>query len=443
MNNILPTFIISVDYWRDIMSTLAIIAEYNPYHNGHAYLLAEAKRITGADNSIAVMSGNFVQRGEPALLNKYERAKLAVKEGIDLVVELPFCYSTGSAYDFASGAVAMVDSLGVVDYLCFGVECQDENILNSIADVLESETDNFKSVLKQRLSNGLSYPAARSNAIISVLRNSYYEEVLKEILSSPNNILAIEYLCAIRRMHSSIQPIMIKRISSNYHDNELKEKISSATAIRNALATNSAEIEQSVSKDCYELLLYKNNVESPVLFDDLTPYLQELRLKNSLEYFYEICDFNEDLANRMSGISKTHSITELTSKLSSKNWTDTRIKRALLHSLLGYTTKDHDSFTEHWVYYGNILCFCKEKSNLLRQIKDKHKLCLITKKADFESTINNWYQDIDNNAEFITTAKCMWKLDQMATELYNCLVYNRYHIELPNDYAIKPPIINK
>ena len=188
------------------MKTVGIIAEYNPFHNGHKYQIEKAKELTGADYCIVVMSGNFVQRGTPAFMDKYLRAKAALTCGADLVIELPVHYAAASAEYFASGAVAILDRLGVIDYLCFGSECGNIEILSDIADVLISESDEFKNVLKQRLKEGVAYPKARNDAICAAA--PHLTEYL-DVLNYPNNILGLEYIKALKKRKSNIAPCTI------------------------------------------------------------------------------------------------------------------------------------------------------------------------------------------------------------------------------------------
>lgn len=195
------------------MKTVAIIAEFNPFHNGHKYIVNQAKKITNSDYCISIMSGNFLQRGIPSMWDKYTRATIAVQEGIDLCLELPFPYATGSAYDFAMGAVSILNSLNSVDYLCFGAETDDLALFERITEILINEPDEYKTQLKTYLSQGLSFPSARSNALVSILQDTS----ISDLLSKPNNILALEYIHSLKKINSPIKPIIIKRIIANYH----------------------------------------------------------------------------------------------------------------------------------------------------------------------------------------------------------------------------------
>lgn len=190
-------------------NVLAIIGEYNPFHNGHLYHLNKSKEIAKSDYTIAIMSGNFVQRGTPAIIDKWSRAKMALLNGIDLVIELPSIYSISSAENFAMGAIKILNSLKIVDKFSFGAETDDIEILQQFADILTDEPPEFKSLLNHELSKGVSFPKARENALLM-----YLNDIRKyaNILSSPNNILAIEYLKALNYTESELMPIAVKRV---------------------------------------------------------------------------------------------------------------------------------------------------------------------------------------------------------------------------------------
>ena len=210
-------------------NVVGIIAEYNPFHNGHAYHLEKSKELAKADYVIAVVSGNFVQRGNVSLINKWDKANMALAEGADLVIELPTVYSISSAENFAYGAVKILSSLNIVDYIAFGTETDNINILEKCADILYRQPQKFVNLLNHELSKGLSFPKARENALLMYLNDI---RTYSNVLSSPNNILAIEYLKALKRLKSHIRPIAIKRKGSGYNELEITNNFASATAIR-------------------------------------------------------------------------------------------------------------------------------------------------------------------------------------------------------------------
>ena len=189
-------------------NVIGIIGEYNPFHNGHKYHLEKSKQLLNADYVVAVVSGNFVQRGNVSLIDKWAKAEMAINNGVDLVIELPTIYSISSAENFAFGAVKTLDSLNVVDYLSFGTETYDLNILNKIADILYYQPSEYVSILNHELSKGISFPKARENAVLMYLNDI---RTYANILSTPNNILGIEYLKSLKRIKSPIRPMNIQR----------------------------------------------------------------------------------------------------------------------------------------------------------------------------------------------------------------------------------------
>lgn len=416
------------------MITQAIIAEYNPFHNGHKYHLEESLKKTGADYTIALMSGNFLQRGTAAMWDKYTRAKMSIACGIDLVLELPFPYATGSARDFAGGAVNMINALDTVDYLCFGAETDNEKLLGSIVDILANEPEAYSKIFKAYLADGMSYPAARERAICDYCNDPEIEQ----LMSGPNNILAIEYMLALKKTYSKIKPVIIKRVVSNYHDSQLTGSgISSATAIRNAIKKGNLDDIALEMPEYTELLINKSrNIISPVLTSGLTPFVQSKLICG--DYSDKICDMSGELCSRMSKLNPNISYEGLVRELKTKNITETRIKRSLIHMLIGYTEESRKHFmADEYVYYANILGFRKASTALIRYIKDNADIPMITKKADAISI----FEDVYDKKEKLEGAKLMWEYDMRATRLYNCLIYNMFGTRYHNDYTIQMPIV--
>ena len=236
------------------MRIVGIIAEYNPFHNGHQYHIEKSLELTGADAAVVVMSGNFIQRGAPAIMPKHSRAKMALKNGASLVIELPVPYATGSAEYFAYGAVSLLDDFGCVDALCFGSECGNLNLLKTLAKILVKEPAEYKELLSCYLKQGNSFPLARQYA----MRDYLHSDQVNDILAEPNNILGIEYLKALYRLNSTIEPYTIQRVSSHYHDQELQESYSSASAIRNVIKSEDFDsLKLQLSEESFEFLMPK------------------------------------------------------------------------------------------------------------------------------------------------------------------------------------------
>ena len=299
------------------MKIVGLITEYNPFHNGHQYHIQKSLEVTGADAAIVVMSGDYVQRGTPAIMPKHLRAEMALKCGACAVFELPVCYATATAELFALGAVSFLDQLGVVDYLCFGSECNDLDGLTKIADILCDEPDEYTKFLKENLRAGMSFPAARQDALSSYMGISD----CSFLLSDPNNILGIEYLKALRRVKSRIQPFSIKRMESDYHDQTLRSTYSSASAIRSLLAYSSSvlqtqqvtgetfentpfssilnELEDQVPKSCLALLKDYHKVLYPVYQNDFSLLMKYKLLNKTPQSLIRYMDVSETLANRI------------------------------------------------------------------------------------------------------------------------------------------------
>ena len=219
----------------DFPTITGIIAEYNPFHSGHAFHLQESRLRTGASYTVVVMSGDFVQRGAPAVYDKYLRTRMALLSGADLVLELPPPFAVSSAEDFASCAVSLLDQLGVVSHICFGSECGDIKRLTDLADLLLEEPAPLSASIKKHLSAGYSYPKALETALTACLPAQTQRDFAASLLSTPNNTLGIEYIKALHRRQSTIIPITLPRIGAGYNDQELAPAFSSASAIRKTI----------------------------------------------------------------------------------------------------------------------------------------------------------------------------------------------------------------
>ena len=238
-------------------NVLGIICEYNPFHNGHLYHLNASKKMTNSDYSIAILSGNFTQRGEPSIVDKWAKTKMAIESGIDLVIELPTLYSISSAEYFAFGSIRLLEMLGIVDFVSFGSECEDISVLNDIANVLCEEPKEYKTLLSHELAKGVSFPKARETALMMYLNNV---RRFANVLSSPNNILGIEYLKALKRLNSHMKPITIKRTSAGHNENKIRanSKIASGTAIRNLCQSSDISLLQNVMPQSSFRILNEN-----------------------------------------------------------------------------------------------------------------------------------------------------------------------------------------
>ena len=261
------------------MKISGIIVEYNPLHNGHVFHINKTKELTNSDLIIAVMSGNFNQRGIPSIIDKWTKTKLALQNGVDIVLELPSIYALSSAEFFSYGAVSLLNSLGVVDSLCFGSEAGDITLLETIAEVLVHEPNDYKALLRRELDKGLLFPKARSLALVEHLVNKtdYDKYYLEEQLNSSNNILGIEYIKSLKRLNSSIKPYTIKRQGGSYNSENLNEIFSSATSIRRVLSANQdiLNLNHHVPESVYKELLSLHNKNYIFSFENMMyPYIR-------------------------------------------------------------------------------------------------------------------------------------------------------------------------
>jgi len=366
------------------MKVLGIIAEYNPFHNGHFYQLKKAKEETGADYIVAIMSGDFTQRGEAAILDKYSRTKMALACGIDLVIELPVCFAAGSAEFFARSAISHLTRMGIVDTLCFGSECGNLNLLMSIANILSDEPALYQTFLKNHLKQGLSFPTARSKALSDYFALIHQDctEDMTAALSQPNNILAIEYLKAIKKLNSPLQPLTIKRISSGYHDTALTSDISSATALRSHIRSknNVSELSRHIPKAAFQS--FHPAINMPIYNQDFSLQLN-YQLLSEINY-QQFMDINGDLASRIFNMLDTYtSFDEFAAAIKCKQYTQTRINRCLCHILLHITKElNADFINQGYSSYLRVLGFQKASIPLLKNIKHNSELPMLLKMAD-------------------------------------------------------------
>lgn len=382
---------------------LGVIAEYNPFHNGHLYHLENSKKLTGCDYTIAIMSGNFTQRGSTSIIDKWEKTKIALLNDVDLVIELPILYSISSAENFADGSIKILNSLGIVDYLSFGSETSDINVLKKIADVLYFEPKEYKNILSHELNKGLSFPKARENALLMYLNDI---RTYSNIVSSPNNILGIEYLKALKKHNSSIEPICIPRFESEYNSTSFSNNIASATAIRNLIKNKSFDIIQDlVPSNTYSILM--NNIKNGHIVEDLCIFEKEIIYvlrKMSIEEIANLPDVSEGLEFAIKNAANScNSIVELLNLIKSKRYTQTRIQRILLYALLGITKKDME-ISKNTLPYIRILGFNEKGRELVSEISNKNpKLKIITSVKKFIDSNKNKNLDLMLNKDVFAT----------------------------------------
>ena len=402
------------------MKTVGLIAEYNPFHNGHKYHMEQARKLTNADYVVVVMSGDFTQRGYPAITDKFTRAHMALAEGADLVLELPVIYSTASAEYFALGAVSLLESLGCIDALVFGSEYGELSLLRKIAQFLISEPADYQNSLKKELSQGLSYPAARIHALSECFPEC--QEDFSKVLGEPNNILAIEYLKAQEKLNSNITPYTLKRVGASYHQKSLSTVYGSATGIRNAIFHKEGSLcnlQNQMPLNAHEIFFQSLQEKPPVSINDFSGYVSYALLSKNTN-LTAILDIDEFLAGRILKFSGEYeTISNFADVLKAKNYTHTRITRALCHLMLQITSNDMEKYQNHGIsFYARALGFRKSAAPLLKAMKDNAAIPFITKLSKASSSLNE-------------TGLSMLEQDLFASKLYHSvqkkgMAYNEY-----------------
>ena len=406
------------------MTIAAIIAEYNPFHNGHEYMIQKVKEETGADYVIAVMSGDFTQRGIPGIADKHTRAKMAVSCGADAVFELPVRFATASAEQFATGAVALFSALSCVDYLCFGSEYGKLSDFAKATELLLNEPEDFQHAIQKNLREGLSYPKAFA---LAVKESAAAPDIVSELLEKPNNLLGLEYLKALKKLASSMKPHTIARTGTGYHDEhsafseESGTLIASASAIRAALSKEVGSISAAqplLPADSYRVFAESYGVTAPVLLDDFSLLLSTRIAAETKESLAAFLDVPKELADRIYGFrDEFMGFTALIEAIKHKQFTYARINRALLHILLGLKENTGISadaaVSAPPVPYARLLAMKKSASPLMKEIKEHSQIPVITKPAEARKVLDE-------------AALTMFLEDVAAADLYNRVVSAKF-----------------
>lgn len=429
------------------MKTVGVITEFNPFHNGHEYFLRKAKEITGADYAVAIMSGDFVQRGVPAIFDKYKRTRAALANSADLVLELPTIFATASAESFARGAVSILNSLGVVDYLCFGCETDDFPILTKAASILTKEPASFQEQLKEDLANGLSYPVARSNALCACMEEEDKDH-LSSVFAAPNNILALEYLKSLKVLDSQIIPMPILRQGTGFHSEELIPPFASATALRKVICnhtntvctatilSNATPFLEQTALQALDSFIPTSALDAfgidetinsctPV-FDDalsLPLHYRLLSLVNEGADLTAFYDVSSTLANRIfNRLPEYKSYSQFANLCKTKESTQAAINRGLLHILLNIKKSDLEiAYSQKHYPYVRMLGCKIEATSLLSEIKKAASLEFIAKPSQAPSVLNE-------------EQLRLWNLDIHCAHVYQSLLTNVYGTEFVHEY---------
>lgn len=354
--------------------TSGIISEYNIFHNGHKYMINEIKN--HSDTVAAVMSGSFVQRGDVAITDKWTRAKTALLNGVDLVVELPVCYALNAAPNFAEGGVKILDYLDI-DEIAFGSECGDIDTITAAANIMEQETYIISDLIKKHMANGLSYARA--------ITASYKDTILPEILSSPNNILAVEYCRSLIRNNIDITPVTIKRTAVKHDDTNISSCFASASQIRNMLFKGE-DISKLVP---YDTDILNGNIPYNISMLD-TAIIAVLRNTHP-KRLKNISEVTEGIENRITEAAmSTDSFITLAHAIKSRRYTLSKIRRILLAALINFTKDIYSPDPE----YIRVLGMNKKGMNVLKKAKKNCPVPIITKAADFKEQSPQFQLDL-------------------------------------------------
>lgn len=366
------------------MNTVGLIVEYNPLHYGHVYHFEQAKKTVQADAVVIVMSGQFLQRGEPALVNKWARTEMALEMGVDLVFELPYVYSTQQAHYFAQGAVQLLSSLPFVNTLCFGSESGEIRSLEAIADFLYEEPREFKEQIKVEMSKGNSYPQAYSSAILSILKKE--QKLDPQLISKPNNILGLHYLMALKKTQSHIRPTTIKREKAEYHDRHFSDhQIASATSIREALFSGDKPQWDTIKPYIppYTLHILQREARlgrGPVSWENYFSYVAHSLLSQSPNQLRGIYEMEEGIENRFKEkILMADRMSTLIELVKSKRYTWNRIQRMILHTFTQFTKEEASQLhLDQGPTYLRLLGYSPKGRELLHKYKKEIRLPVIS-----------------------------------------------------------------
>lgn len=432
------------------MNTTGIIAEYNPFHNGHLYQIATIRKETGADNIVVVMSGCFVQRGTPAFTDKYLRTAMALENGADFVFELPVIYASASAGLFALGGIALLDSLGFVDSICFGSECNNINILKNVAGILNNGGSRFNSSINMLVKSGVSYPAAQQMAA----EKHFPDDVgdLCQVLGNPNDILATEYLKALKLTGSKITPFTIQRCDNGYNNKDYTDKRNnfvSAAAIRNLFSIEDnplSAVSAFVPESTYNILSknagrinINEDMFSDMLYYKLRSIINTYGTAGSIACLAKFLDVSDALSGRIiKNASNFNTFTEFAQILKTKQYTYSRICRSLLHILLDIYTGCYNvelplSARSHIsplqvTPYARLLGMNRDKSHMLKNVQDT---VLVTKIADAIKSFENSRLLLSHG--LVDFARKTFEKDIFAADLYR-RVSKRNNNTCPDEY---------
>ncbi|RQD70351.1 MAG: nucleotidyltransferase [Tindallia sp. MSAO_Bac2] len=406
------------------MHVLGLVTEYNPFHNGHLYHLNKSKEVAGATHTIAVMSGHFLQRGEPAMLDKWSRAKMAVSCGVDLVVELPVIYSCATADQFARGSIYLLNQSGIIDSFCFGSESGNIDLFLKIGSLLANPPKKYESFLRYHINNGISFARSQQLAISEFFSLPEMDAFFQQ----PNNILGMLYMKHLCLQNSSIRAHTIQRIGAGYHSGELQH-ISSATGIRKYIESEGpiSKLAETMPPPSYRVLMECMARDGKtVTTDDYNAILIALLRRMTCEEFKYLTDVTEGLENKLFKCAHhTMNWQDFCECVKSKRYPYTRIQRILMHILLNIKKAD----TSYWYHEGNpeyirVLAFNSKGRELLSQCKTFSNLHIITKTAAYKASSPQ--------------VQSLLEMDIRSTDIYHLAVSEAKNKNGRLDYLLSP-----
>jgi predicted nucleotidyltransferase len=409
------------------MKTLGIVSEYNPFHNGHKYHIQAARDEFGAESIVSIMSGSFVQRGEAAIFDKWSRTEMALQNGADLVIELPFVYSCQPAEIFSFGAINILNNLGIIDGICFGSELGSADILTEIAKLLLNEPAEYSQLVKLYLSKGNTYPKSISLALGDYYRGN--EAINTDIWGNPNNILGIEYIKSILSLKSPIIPYTIKRIANRYNDVAITQPIASATAVRQELKDFGMSEKLQTALPAASLDIIKDNIaacKGPIFMKDYGDMLlYRLRTMTALQ-ISEYISISEGLEHRIKkAATMSSNMEELIEAIKTKRYTRAFIQRILCHILIDLKWTESKAFKQIGTpSYCRVLGFNDKGKQLLKNINESSLYPVINKVASFKTD-----EPILNK---------IFEYDLRSTDIYNLAYTKGIYKKAGEDYMKSP-----
>ncbi len=393
------------------MKVVGVIAEYNPFHKGHLYQLSTVRKVLKPDGIIVILSGNFVQRGEPAVFDKWARAEMALYGGADLVVELPVCFSTATAEIFAESAVNLLSQTQVTNTLSFGIEEYHEKELFYLGKLLSEEPSLFKSLLNKYLKSGLSFPQARERAVVKYINTKNANlnvQLISSLLKKPNFILAVEYIKAVNKIEAELSIFPVLRKGSGYHDKVIIKQYASASGIRQAIFSHGLNFNAEIIKNLPDSTLHiiKREIEhnrGPVFFNDFETLLLYILRRMPPHELTAYFDVGEGLENRIKKAAQVcGNLKQLISHIKSKRYPETRIQRILIHILLNIPKEMVASRTPQYL---RVLGFNQRGSRILKEMNQKITIPIITRASEYKS-LNQ-------------SAKKMFEKDLLSSDIYS------------------------